>query len=309
MDGNTDNITKAASQEVDEASRPHRPVAEKDPAWLRRLPRWARLMWHAWQRMDRAKGGLLAAGVAFYGLLSVFPGMTAAVALFGMFADPTVITEQSAWLTRLLPPSAADLLNGQLVDVAMERPDRLGWAAILSISIAFWSASRAANSLMQGLNVIYNRAERRGMVMLYIRQLTITFAAIVGALFLVLVVAAIPAALALFGDSPLLSDIAQVVRWPLMFVSGMVGISLLYRFGPDRRGEEWHRITPGAFVSCSLWVAGSIGFSYYVRVFGSYSETFGTLSGVVLLLTWMWLSAFVVLYGAGIDAERPEHRA
>ncbi|UWR60946.1 YihY/virulence factor BrkB family protein [Phaeobacter inhibens] len=272
--------------------------------WLGRLPSSVKLLWCAWTRMGNAHGGLLAAGVAFYGLLSVFPGITAFVALFGLIADPTLITEQSTWLTSLLPSSAAELVNQQLVQVAGARPDTLGWAAAASAALALWSASRSTDSVIQGLNVIFGTKEQRSFIVLKAVIVTITFAAICGALLLLLIVAAIPAAVALFGDSTLLAGITQLLRWPLMFVVGIAGISLLYRFGPDRSGEGWQLFTPGAILSCTLWVAGSIGFSLYVQAFGSYNETFGALSGVILLLTWMWLSAFVILFGAGLDAER-----
>ncbi|ATF19740.1 putative ribonuclease BN [Phaeobacter gallaeciensis] len=275
-----------------------------DRGWLGRLPSSVKLLWCAWTRMGNAHGGLLAAGVAFYGLLSVFPGITASVALFGLFADPTLITEQSSWLTSLLPSSAAELVNQQLVQVAGARPDTLGWAAAASAALALWSASRSTDSVIQGLNVIFGTKEQRSFIVLKAVIVTITFAAICGALLLLLIVAAIPAAVALFGDSALLAGTTQLLRWPLMFVVGIAGISLLYRFGPDRSGEGWRLFTPGAILSCTLWVAGSIGFSLYVQAFGSYNETFGALSGVILLLTWMWLSAFVILFGAGLDAER-----
>ncbi|APG45634.1 YihY/virulence factor BrkB family protein [Phaeobacter porticola] len=272
--------------------------------WKAKLPLPLRIMWRAWTRMGDAHGGLLAAGVAFYGLLSVFPGITAAVALFGLIADPAMITSQSAWLTGLLPPAAAELVNQQLVQVAGARPESLGWAAAISAAVALWSASRATDSVIQGLNVIFGTKEGRSFIVLKAMTVAITFVAIVGALLLLLIVAAIPAVVALIGDSRLLTLLTQVLRWPLMFGVGIAGISLLYRFGPDRTGDSWHLITPGAVFSCTLWVVGSIGFSLYVQAFGSYNETFGTLSGVIVLLTWMWLSAFVILFGAGVDAER-----
>ncbi|MFV1594549.1 YihY/virulence factor BrkB family protein [Phaeobacter sp. JH20_36] len=271
---------------------------------IAQLASFVKLLWRAWGRMGQANGGLLAAGVAFYGLLSVFPGITAAVALFGLIADPTLITAQAAWLTGLLPPSAADLVNQQLVQVAGARPESLGWAAAVSAALALWSASRGTDSMIQGLNVIFSTREGRSFIVLKAMTVGITFTAIIGGCVLLLVVAAIPAAAALLGESALLSMVTQLLRWPLMFAVGIAGISALYRFGPDRSGDGWQLFTPGAILSCTLWVVGSIGFSLYVQAFGSYNETFGALSGVIVLLTWMWLSAFVILFGAGLDAER-----
>jgi membrane protein len=107
----------------------------------------------------------------------------------------------------------------------------------------------------------------------------------------------------IFGDYGIIDDVVMFLRWPFLFLMGAAGIAVLYRLGPDRRSAKWRWLTPGAFVACALWVAGSYGFSLYVQSFGSYNETFGALGGVIILLTWLWLSAFIVLLGALLDAE------
>lgn len=247
--------------------------------------------------------GLIAAGIAFYALLAIFPGITAAVAIVGLVYDPTILVEESGWLLVALPEAARTLIADQLAEVAGAESGSLGLAALLSLGIALWSSSNATGSFIEGLNVINGETETRGFVKLKLLTIGLTVAILIGLSISVVVVAAIPAFFSLFDDAPMLRDMALVLRWPLMFLIGVFGIAVLYRYGPDRRAARWRWLTPGAVIGCGLWVLGTFGFSYYVQNFASYNETFGALAGVIILLTWLWLSAFVVLLGAQLDAE------
>ncbi|MGR3512032.1 MAG: YihY/virulence factor BrkB family protein [Paracoccaceae bacterium] len=266
------------------------------------LKGWLDILARVGHRIGAMRIGLLAAGVAFYGLLSFFPAVTAGLALLGVFIDPAMVVERSEWLVNMLPQSAGEIIMGQLADVAGAGESTLGLAAMVAIGIALWSASNAVGSLMQGLNVIYEEDEERGFIRAKLLTIGLTLALIFGLAVSVIIVAAIPAALS-FAGATNASAIAQILRWPIMFAIGIGGIAMLYRFAPDRRAAKWRWLTPGALASCALWVAGTVGFSYYVQSFGGYNETFGALAGVIILLTWMWLSAFVVLLGALLDAE------
>lgn len=247
--------------------------------------------------------GLLAAGVAFYGLLSIFPAITAAVAIIGIVYDPVELVDESGWLLSALPEAARTLIVDQFNDVAGAAGGSLGLAALLSLGVALWSSSNATGSLVQGLNIIYEEEDQRSFVMLRLLVIALTIAIILGLALMIVVVAAIPAAMSVMGAGEGLTDAVYLLRWPLMFLLGVGGIALLYRVGPDRRQARWRWITPGAVIACALWVAATFGFSFYVQNFASYNETFGALAGVIVLLTWMWLSAFIVLLGAEFDAE------
>lgn len=247
--------------------------------------------------------GLLAAGVAFYGLLSIFPAITAAVAIVGLVYDPVELVDESGWLLSALPEAARTLILDQFNDVAGAGGGSLGLAALLSLAVALWSSSNATGSLVQGLNVIYDEHDQRSFVMLRLLVIALTLGIILGLALMIVVVAAIPAALSVMGAGQGITDAAYLLRWPLMFLLGVAGIALLYRVGPDRRPARWRWVTPGAVIACALWVAATFGFSFYVQNFASYNETFGALAGVIVLLTWMWLSAFIVLLGAEFDAE------
>lgn len=247
--------------------------------------------------------GLLAAGIAFYGLLSLFPAITAGVALAGIVTDPGYLVDMSTAISSVLPSAAAEILMGQLTSVVTTSNETLGWAAMLAIGLALYSASKAMANLIIGLNVINGEKERRNFVKLKALNIAMTLCLIVGILVSVGIVAAMPTAAALISQNAQFTQVVLFARWPMLFIVGVVGIAMLYRFGPSRRKPRWRWVTPGATIACLLWVGGSVGFSRYVQDFGSYNETFGTLGGVIILLTWLWLSAYIILLGATLDAE------
>lgn len=256
-----------------------------------------------WNRQSTLNLGLIAAGIAFYGLLSLFPGITAAVALAGVFLQPSMLVENSAEITAMLPEAAKNIVMGQLEDVANADSSTLSFAAVFSVAIALYSASRAVANFIAGLNFIYEEKERRNFFAVTALTIMLTIILIFGVLIAIIVVAAIPVVASIIGDYGMIDDLVMFLRWPFLFLMGACGIAILYRLGPSRRSAKWRWLTPGAFVACALWVAGSYGFSLYVQSFGSYNETFGALGGVIVLLTWLWLSAFIVLIGALLDAE------
>ena len=264
---------------------------------------WLDIGWRVYTRVTQHSLGLIAAGIACYGLLSLFPAITASVAIVGLLYGPLLLLDDSRFLLAALPDAAADMISKQLLEVAGADAEPLGWTAAIALALALWSASKAVASLIQGLNIINNESETRGFISLKAVTVALTLALLVVLALSILVVAAIPAALAFLGAGDRLGDLALAVRWPVMFGIGVVSLAVMYRYGPSRRAADWRWLSLGALLGCALWVAGSYGFSLYVESFGAYNRTFGALAGVVIMLTWLWLSAFVVLLGALLDAE------
>ncbi|SDY35361.1 YihY/virulence factor BrkB family protein [Citreimonas salinaria] len=269
------------------------------------MPRrgWFAVLRRVFDHLFKQHIGLMAAGIAFYGLLAIFPAITTAVALVGLVYDPAALASESGWLLSALPQDAQVLIDDQLRKVASAESGSLGVAALISLGIALWSASNATASVIEGLNVINEEEETRSFIALRLMTIALTVAIVLGLSVAVVIVAAIPALLGVFAQSDYPQTVAMIVRWPAMFVIGIIGIATLYRHGPDRRGARWRWLTPGAVTGCTLWVLGTVLFSYYVQNFAAYNEIFGTLAGVIILLTWLWLSAFVLLLGTQIDAE------
>lgn len=247
--------------------------------------------------------GLIAAGVAFYGLLAIFPGIAAIMAIAGLVTEPGVIVAQLESIAAMLPQEAAAIIIDQAKSVTGSEEGGLGLAAFIGVALAIWSASKGVASLMEGVNVAYDEDETRGFFRLTFVKLALTLGLMFGFLLVVLIMVALPALLALFQFGAFAETAAMVIRWPVLLFVAVVGLSILYRFAPSRDDAKWRWITPGAGVATLAWVLGSAAFAVYVRNFGSYNETFGTLGGVVILLMWLWLSAYIVLLGAELDAE------
>ncbi len=244
--------------------------------------------------------GLIAAGVAFFGMFSLFPGLAALIAVFGLLADPVVVQEQAAALSELMPPDAWTLLNGQLTALLSARAETLGWASALSLGIAFWSARAAVAALMQGLNEIAGRPARSGVRQILV-ALLLTAGLIGVAVVALLLVVVVPVVLAVLPLGPWATLTADLLRWVLAICVLMAVLGLLYRFGPNLRGQRHGWFTWGAVMAVTLWLAASWGFSFYLTNFGNYNEVYGSIGAVAALLMWFYISAYLVLLGAGLN--------
>ena len=264
---------------------------------------WWRLLVNLYKEMNEDHIGLIAAGVAFYALLAIFPAMVVLMALAGLILDPATVQAQIDGLAQVIPPEAAQIVIDQAVAVTGSTEGGLGLAALFGLVVALYSASKGVQSLVEGLNVAFEVQETRGIVRLYATIFGLTLALILGFILVAVLLAVVPALLALFPLGGLADVALQVLRWPLLVGVVVVALALLYRYAPSRGPVPWHWITLGAAAATGLWLLGSILFSIYVANFGAYNETFGTLGGVLVLLTWLWLSAFIVLMGAELDAE------
>ncbi|MFN4100084.1 MAG: YihY/virulence factor BrkB family protein [Pararhodobacter sp.] len=264
---------------------------------------WADIGLRVWHSFNRDRISLMAAGVAFYALLAIFPAIAATIAIAGVFMQPSMLISQLETMREVLPADAADILFNQAVKVAQADSGSLGLAAALSLAIALYSASRGTSSMIQGLNVAYDEEEKRGFVKLFGITLALTLGLIFGGIIAFSLTALIPVALAFLGDDSLAATLVNWIRWPVLALFAILGLGLFYRIGPSRRPASWRWLAPGAVLACVLWIIASLGFSFYVSNFGNYNETFGTLGGVVVLLLWFWISALIVLLGAEVDAE------
>ena len=247
--------------------------------------------------------GLVAAGIAFYSLLAIFPGIGAIMAIAGLVAEPDVVSGQIETLGAILPEQAAEIIISQATEVAGSQEGGLGLAAVVGILLSLWSASAAMSSTMEGLNVAYDETESRGFFHRTAMRLILTLGVIAGFFVTVVVIIVLPVMLELLPIGSLAETAATLLRWPLVAAIAVGGLAILYRYGPSRDNAEWKWATPGAGVAVVLWLVASVAFAIYVRNFGSYQESFGTLGGVIVLLTWLWISAYIVLLGAELDAE------
>jgi membrane protein len=246
---------------------------------------------------------LLSAGVAFFGLLALVPSLVALVSVYGLVADPDQVGRSIDDLLAAAPREVRSLVSSQLSDIVSGSPSGLRLGVLLGLVVALWSASSGIVHLIGAVTLAYDEEESRGFVRLRGVALVLTVAA-VGVLAVVvagLIVA--PAGLSDSGAEGLGRALILVLRWPLLGLVGLAGLAVLYRFGPDRDAADWRWVTPGSLLAVVVWVLASIGFSVYVSRFGSYNETYGSLGAVVVLMLWLYISAYVVIAGAELNAE------
>ncbi|WP_113911886.1 YihY/virulence factor BrkB family protein [Roseovarius dicentrarchi] len=264
---------------------------------------WKDILLRVKSEMSDDHVGLIAAGVAFYTLLALFPAITAMLAIGGLLVEPSQIVDQLRDVTQIMPENVAQIILTQAQEVAGSQKAGLGLAAALGILLAIYSASKGVGSLIEGLNVAYDEDETRGFVWLKLVTLALTVVLIlgvVGALFLMTI---IPLALTFVQLGAATEIIVTAISWLLMLALIMLALAMLYRFGPDRDRPEWRWASLGAVVACAAWLLATIGFAIYATNFGSYNESFGSLGGAIVLLMWLWISAYVVLMGAELNAE------
>lgn len=246
---------------------------------------------------------LIAAGVAFYGLLALFPAITALIAISGLIVEPSQIVDQLESLSGLMPEEVISIVTVQATEVAGSREGRLGLAAIVGVLIALYSASKGMASLIEGINVAYDEEEKRGFIRLKLVTFALTLLLVIGLLVALLATLGLPAVLAVLDFGAVFEFLMTAGLWVGLFLLTVFGLSVLYRYAPSRDEPEWKWASPGAIVACLIWVIASAGFAFYVGNFGSYNESFGTLAGVIVLLMWFWISAFIILLGAELNAE------
>ena len=248
--------------------------------------------------MDEKNVGLIAAGVAFYAILSLFPGLAALIALWGVIGDPSLVLAQLQEFDALLPEEVEAIIGGQLEALAGAGGLTLGWASILSLLLAIWSARAGVAALMRGLNAIYGVPNRSG-VGHYSRALVLTLALIGVALTALVCIVIIPVILAFFPLGGAAQIVLDLARWALSLGVLLCGFALVFRLGPNLRAAV---IWPGAFFATFLWAMVSAGFSIYLANFASYNEVYGSIGAVIALLMWLFLSAWLVLLGAALNA-------
>ena len=246
---------------------------------------------------------LVAAGIAFYGLLALFPAITALVAISGLLVEPGTVVEQVDRLSGLLPEDVVTIVTDQASAVAGSEGGGLGMTAVVGLLLAFYSASKGVASVIEGLNVAYDEQETRGFIRLKLVTFAFTLLFLVFALAGLGAAVVLPVILAILPAGIVVQTLATILLAGLLAGLAIVGLAALYHFGPCRDSPEWRWISLGALVACVIWVVASAGFAFYVGNFASYNETFGTLGGVIVLLMWLWLSAFIVLMGAELNAE------
>jgi membrane protein len=244
-----------------------------------------------------------AAGVTYYALLALFPGIAALVSIYGLFADPSAIVSHLDAIAGFAPGGAVDVIRDQLTRLTAQGSATLGISFLVSLVISLWSANSGIKALFDALNVVYGEKEKRSFIKLNAVTLSFTIATIGFLLIALACVVALPFILNYLPLPGVTSLLLNIAPWPILLVLVVFGLSLIYRYGPSRTEPPRQWITWGSAFAAIMWLAASALFSWYAANFGSFNKTYGSLGAIIGFMTWMWLSIIVVLVGAKLNAE------
>jgi membrane protein len=264
---------------------------------------WSDVLARSWTEALDDRVFSVAAGVAFYALLSIVPGLSALISIYGLFTSPAEIATQLGPFLALLPDAAQVLVEEQAVRIAAKPSATLSLTLVASLAVALWSANAAIKAIFDALNVIYDEREKRSFLHFNLVSLGVTLSAIILLTVLLFLIAVAPGLIRLLPYAPVLEAMVIYLRWPVMFLMITLSLAILYLIGPSRRAPRFIWLLPGALAAALLWVAASGGFSWYVSTLGDYAATYGSLATVVVFMTWLWLSSSIILMGAELNAE------
>jgi membrane protein len=292
--------TYALSRAFDRSDRmPAAPTAAPRRDWAF----WRGVLYRTYTAFNDDRLLALAAGVVFYALLALFPAITALVSSYALFAAPSTIAGHLSLIASMVPQGAYAVVDEQVTRIVLRTTGTLGFAFFFGLALALWSANAGVKAILDALNIAYGAKERRGFITLNLVSLAFTVGAIAVLLLAIAVVVVLPVALSYLPFGRLSDSALTWARWPALLVMLLLGLALIYRFGPDLDNARFRWISPGAAFAALAWLAGSALLSWYLRSFADYDATYGSLGAAIALMMWMWMSAIVVLLGAELNAE------
>ena len=264
---------------------------------------WRQILSGTYARINRDRILANAAGVVFYGLLAIFPAITALVSSYGLFADPSTISDNLHSLALMLPGDSFTIVQDEITRVVAKANSSLSLAFGFGLLLAVWSANAGVKAVLDALNVAYELEEKRGLIHLNLISLAFTVAGLAAILVMVGAVIGVPLALEHLGLGEGARRLVQIGRWPVLGLALLVALLALYGFGPSRTTPKLRWLVAGAVLAIVLWLIGSALLSWYLSDFANYTATYGSLGAAIGLMTWMWLSAIIVLVGAELNSE------
>jgi membrane protein len=270
------------------------------PADTAAPPGWAHMGWGVFISIFEHRLLTTSGGVAFFALLAIFPALATIVSLYSLFADPHAIPERVAMLAGVVPTTIVDLIKEEIESLAEKNMSTLSAAFLIGLLVSLWSANSGVSALFDALNIVHGETEERSLLRFYATTFAVTLGAVVYGLFAIIGV--LPIALKSLGLSENAENVSAVFRWPATLLLVMIWLSIVYRVGPSRSNAKWRWVTWGSGLAAILLVVASMIFGWYLAEFNSYDRLYGSLGAVVGFMTWLWISVFVMLLGAELDA-------
>ena len=245
---------------------------------------------------------VVSAGCAYYALFAIFPALTASISLYGLSTDPSTVERQFGILQTVLPEQAYQIVIDQIRRIAETSGQALGWGFGVSLAVALWIANLGTQAMFSALNIAYGEPERRSILRFYASAIGYTFIGILGGVAMLFAIVYVPILIGNSDHPEAYQTLVYYLRWPLFLLFTLFLLALIYRFGPSRQSPKWQWLSVGSVFSALMWLLASFGFSYYVSNFANYDRMYGALGGVMILLFWLYLSFYIVLLGAQINA-------
>jgi membrane protein len=245
----------------------------------------------------------VAAGVAFFFFLALFPSLVAILSVYGLLTDESQMHEHFVKLAQVLPPKAHQLIADRLSSIAQQSGQTLGWGAVLSLLFSFWTANAGTRALIEGINIAYDQQDQRS----FWKKNAVSFAFTIGGLLLGVICATVVVGFPATIDNWQLPDVVESIlsfaRWLVLAGIIMAGLAVVYKYAPAKSSPSFKWVSWGAFAAVALWTAGSLLFSWYVRNLANYEETYGSLAAVIILMLWFYMTSYVIILGAEVNAE------
>ncbi|ABA57578.1 Ribonuclease BN [Nitrosococcus oceani ATCC 19707] len=268
---------------------------------------WRDIAYRIKDSLDDDNISIVAAGVAFYALLAIFPALVAMVSIYGIIADPADVQRQFDALSGILPTEAQVLLSEQLRRITSQASTALSVGVGVGVILALWSATRGTKAFIIALNIVYGEKEKRGFLKLNAIALMLTLGAIVLAILALGMIVVLPILLSYLDLPEIFQVLASLLPWLLLAFTFILGLAVLYRYGPSRSEARWRWVSWGAVAATVLWIVGSALFSFYVANFAQYNKTYGSVGALIILLMWFFVTAYIILLAAEFNAEM-EHQ-
>jgi len=288
------------------SDNPHQPCCARSPLEFS-LRDWWVIIKKTWREIHQDHVAIIAAGVAFFTLLAIFPLITACLSIYGLFADPSQVQGLLSSVNSVLPADAWEILNKQITSVISAPNAGLGLGIAIGLLIALWSAGSGIRAIMRAMNIAYGERETRNLATFYALASSMTLAVIIFVWISLAVIIGVPAFLALMKLEGLTVGFSRTLPWLILVSIFAFSSGVLYRFGPSRRPAKKRWVLPGIAFTTITWLCLSFGFSKFIAAFGNYNAVYGSLSAVIILLIWFWLTAYTVIVGAELNAEMERH--
>ena len=264
---------------------------------------WYDVVWRTYREMQSDRLLSISGGVSFFVLLAIFPAITALVSAYGLLFSPSTITNNLSILNEFVPDNVLGIVREQANRIASNRGSALSLGIVVGILVSLWSAMSGVKAMIDALNVIYEQKESRSFIKLNLVALAFTLAGFAAFLVAIASIVVLPLKLSPIGFGNVAETLTRVARWPVLLILLLIGLAMLYRYGPDRRAARWQWVTVGSAFAAMTWIIASFLFSWYLASFANYNATYGSLGAAVGVMIWLWISTTVMLLGAELNAE------